>query len=369
MDADGPVVPDGGTAGPLVDPGNAGSAAAVTVRPLRPGDEGRWDAFVRAVPEATFFHLSGWKRVVERAFGHRTHYLLSERSGTLTGVLPLTHVKSRLFGSSLISTAFGVHGGPLAADAESLRLLEVEAERLMDALRVPVLEFRSAFGTGEGWLTRSGLYATFHRAIEASIAQNLKALPFKRRNKIRKGQKNRLKSEVDPGIDRLYTVYSECVRNLGTPVFGKNYFRILREEFPACSDVVTITCDGQAVAAMLNFYFRDRVMTYYGGGVHAARTLAANDFMYWEIMRRACERGYRVFDLGRSKVGTGPYAFKQQWGCEATPLTYRFRLAPGRRPPELNPLNPKFRLLIAAWKRLPLSVAARLGPPIVKSIG
>jgi FemAB-related protein (PEP-CTERM system-associated) len=347
----------------------AGSGAAVTVRLLRPGDEQRWDAFVRVLPEGTFFHLSGWKRVIERAFGHCTYYLLSERGDALTGVLPLTHVKSLLFGSSLISNAFGVYGGPIAADAESLRLLEAEAVRLMEALRVPVLEFRSARGSRNDWISRSDLYATFRRAIAPSVEQNLKSIPFKRRNKIRKGQRNNLKSAVDADVDRLYTVYAECVRNLGTPVFGKSYFRILREEFADCSDVVTITSEGRAVASMLNFYFRDQVLTFYGGGVHAARNLAANDFMYWEIMRRACERGCRVFDFGRSKVGTGPYAFKHQWGCEAIPLTYRFRLAPGRSMPDLNPLNPKLRLLIAAWKQLPLPIAARLGPPIVRGIG
>jgi FemAB-related protein (PEP-CTERM system-associated) len=339
------------------------------VRPLRSGEEPRWDAFVHAHPDATFFHLSGWKRVIERAFGHHTHYLLSERDGALTGVLPLTHVRSWLFGSSLISNAFGVYGGPVAVDAESVRSLEAEAVRLMACLRVPVLEFRSGLGTGIDWVSRGNLYATFRREIAPSVEQNFKSLPFRRRNKIRKGQQNQLISAVDLSIDRLYSVYSECVRNLGTPVFSKSYFEILYEEFTGCSDIVTIGKDGQAVASMLNFYFRDQVMTYYGGGVHAARSLAANDFMYWEIMRRACERGCRIFDFGRSKLGTGAYAFKHQWGCEATPLTYRYRLAPGRGMPDLNPLNPKFRLFVEAWKRLPLPIAARLGPPIVRGIG
>ena len=100
-----------------------------------------------------------------------------------------------------------------------------------------------------------------------------------------------------------------------------------------------------------------------------ARGLAANDFMYWEVMRRACERGYRKFDFGRSKIGTGAYAFKRNWGFEPTPLTYQFRLTAKRDMPDLNPLNPKFAFFIAAWKRLPLPLANRLGPLIVKGIG
>lgn len=346
-----------------------GSPAAVAVRRLQPGDEARWDRFVGACGGGTFFHLAGWKRVIERAFGHRTHYLLAERGGAITGVLPLTHVKSALFGSSLISNAFAVHGGPIAADAESLAALEREAVRLMETIPVPVLELRGWSQHRAEWPTRADLYAMFRKPLEPSVEANLKSVPRKQRAMIRKGMRNGLCSAVDAEVGRLHRIYGESVRNLGTPVFSKSYFHILREEFSTSSDIVTVTHDGQAVASVLNFYFRDEVIPFYGGGVRAARALAANDFMYWEVMRRACERGCRVFDFGRSKVGTGAYDFKRNWGFEPTPLVYQFRLAAGRAMPDLNPLNPKLRLLVAAWKRLPLPVANLLGPLIVKGIG
>src|SRR6266581_614516 len=240
-----------------------GSGIAAAIRSFQAGDECRWDEFVRACAEGTFFHLAGWKRVIERAFGHRTYYLMCERSGAVTGVLPLTHVKSLLFGSSLISNAFGVHGGPIAADAESLRLLEGEAVRLMDTLSIPVLELRGFSESRADWPSRADLYATFLRPIDPSVEHNLKHIPRKQRAMIRKAQSNQLRSEIDNEIDRLYDIYAESVRNLGTPVFGKNYFLILREEFADCSDIVTVTSDGRAVASVFNFYFRDQVLPYY----------------------------------------------------------------------------------------------------------
>jgi len=339
------------------------------VRPFRVGDEHRWDEFVLAHASGTFFHLSGWKRVIERAFGHRTYYLIAERGQTVTGVLPLTHVQSLLFGSSLISNAFSVHGGPIAEDAKSLRKLEAEALRLMDAIAVPVLELRNFSASRADWPSRKDLYASFRRSLDPAVEHNMKSIPRKQRAMIRKGMLNKLKSEIDDSIERLYRIYAESAHNLGTPVFSKSYFGILREEFPTCSDIITITCDGQAVASVLNFYFRDEVLPFYGGGVRAARTLAANDFMYWEVMRRACERGYRTFDFGRSKIGTGSYAFKRNWGFQPTPLVYQFCLSPGTAIPDLNPLNPKLRMLIAVWKRLPRAVVTRLGPAIVRGIG
>jgi FemAB-related protein (PEP-CTERM system-associated) len=346
-----------------------GSQNKVAVRPFRAGDERRWDDFVLARPDGTFFHLAGWKRVIERAFAHRTHYMLAEREGLVTGVLPLTRVSSVLFGSSLISNAFCSRGGPIADDAHSLHALETEAVRLMEETAVPVLELRHVSASRTDWPTRRDLYAYFRRPMEATASDNLKSIPRKQRAMIRKGMRNQLKSEIDDDVGRLYRIYAESVRNLGTPVFRKSYFRILREEFNSLSDIVTITRNGRAVASVLNFYFRDEVLPFYGGGTRAARALAGNDFLYWEVMRRACERGYRIFDFGRSKIGTGSYAFKRNWGFEPAPLGYQFRLAPGRPIPDLNPLNPKLAMLVAVWKQLPLTVTNRLGPWIVRGIG
>jgi FemAB-related protein (PEP-CTERM system-associated) len=346
----------------------AEASPAITVRALDARDTARWDAFVEATPGGTFFHLSGWKRVIETAFKHRTYYLMAERDQSVTGVLPLTLVKTRLFGASLISNAFCVQGGPIAADAASLRALEDASVRLMEELRVPVLEFRSWAESRAHWLSRGDLYASFRKPIDPSVDRNLKSIPRKQRAMVRKGLQNGLRSQLDDDVECLHRVYGESVRNLGTPVFSKKYFEILRATFPQQSDIVTITSDGKPVASVMNFYFRDEVLPYYGGGTADARRLAANDFMYWEVMRRACERGFRLFDFGRSKLGTGAYDFKSYWGFEPTPLVYQFRLAPGRDIPDLNPLNPKFRMFVELWKRLPLAVAARLGPPIVRGL-
>jgi len=343
-------------------------SSPVTVRALESDGNARWDAFVEAMPGGTFFHLSGWKRVIETAFRHRTYYLIAERDRAVSGVLPLTLVKTRLFGASLISNAFCVQGGPIAADATSLQALENAAIRLMEDLCVPVLEFRSWSEGRAHWLSRDDLYASFRKPIDPSVDKNLKAIPRKQRAMVRKGLQNGLCSELDDDVERLHRVYGESVRNLGTPVFPKKYFELLRSTFPQQSDIVTITSSGKPIASVMNFYFRDEVLPYYGGGTADARRLAANDFMYWEVMRRACERGCRLFDFGRSKRGTGAYDFKCYWGFEPTPLVYQYRVAPGREIPDLNPLNPKFRMFVQLWKRLPLAVAARLGPPIVRGL-
>ena len=357
------------TEAPLAYTLSDGSLGQLSVTQLAAGDERRWDEFVIGSPDGSFFHLSGWKRVIEKAFGYQTFYLLARRNGVITGVLPLTHVISRLFGNRLVSNAFGMYGGPVADDDESRRALEGEAVRLMESLHAPSLEVRSITAHRADWLSKADLYVTFRKPILPQVDANLKAIPPTVRNKVRKALKNQLFSEVDQDIDRLYSVYSESVRNLGTPVFGKRYFEILADVFKDVSDIVIINHAGKAVAASFNLYFRDEVMPFYAGGTASAPALAANVFMYWDVMRRACERGCRLYDFGRSKVGTGAYTFKHNWGFDATPLAYQYKLAEGQEVPDRSPLNPKYRFFIAAWRKLPLPVSRFLGPPIAKGLG
>ena len=343
--------------------------SAFIISVLESGEEQAWDSFVRRHAEGTFFHLAGWRRVIEKAFGHRTFYLLAKKDNEVAGLLPLTHVKSMLFGSSLISNAFCVQGGILASSPEAAHALEEEAVRIGGRERVDCIEFRSLKPSHPSWLQKANLYVTFRRAIHPDVEANMKAIPRKQRAMVRKGISNGLTSECDDNVGRLHDVYAHSVRNLGTPVFSRRYFQLLKEEFGEACDVVTVLHENKPVASVLNFYFRDEVLPYYGGGRSEARDLAANDFMYWEVMRRACERGFKLFDFGRSKAGTGAYHFKKNWGFEPTPLTYEYRLIKAHKIPDVNPLNPKFQAFIALWRRLPVPLTKVLGPVIVRGIG
>jgi FemAB-related protein (PEP-CTERM system-associated) len=330
----------------------------------------RWDRFVDTHADATFFHRAGWSRVIERSFGHRTHFLYAESGGAIRGVLPLVHVKSLLFGNCLSSSAFCVYGGPVADNDIALHVLDAAALELAQKLGVGHVEYRYRKPRGiDGWIAKSELYATFRKPIDADPEKNMLEIPRKQRAMVRKGIKFELRSEVDSTPSRLHAVYAESVRNLGTPVFSRRYFENIKREFGEACEILMITHQGRDIAGVLNFYFRDEVLPYYGGGTAAARQFAANDFMYWEVMRRACERGIRIFDFGRSKRGTGAFDFKTNWGFAPEPLHYLYRLNKSGDLPDLNPLNPKFRLFIETWKRLPLPVANAVGPYIVRNLG
>lgn len=351
---------------------SAPAASGLEVRTLSAGDAdtaARWDAFVFGGAGASFFHRSGWQQIIENVFGHRTHFLYAERAGCIEAVLPLAHVHSLLFGNALVSLPFAVYGGVAADTAEAAATLETEAQALAQRLGVGHLELRNVVARHPDWPTQN-LYVTFRKELLPDAEANMLAIPRKQRAMVRKGIKSGLAGEIDASVDRLFELYADNVHRHGTPALPKRYFEALQRVFGSDCEVLTVVApDGQPLSSVLSFYFRDEVLPYYAGDLETARDLAANDFKYWDLMRRACERGLKVFDYGRSKQGTGSYSFKKNWGFEPQPLHYEYRLYRGDSIPQNNPMNPKYRAFIALWRRLPIGLANLLGPFIVKNLG
>jgi len=328
----------------------------------------RWDAFVLGCPTATFFHRAGWQKIVSEVFKHDSYFLYAESDGAIVGVLPLGHINSWLFGNSLTSLPFTVYGGAAASSPEAADALESEAQTIAQGLGVSHLEFRNVAPRHPDWPTQD-LYVTFRKEILADEEANMLAIPRKQRAMVRKGIKNNLRSEIDPDVERFFAVFADNVHRHGTPALPKKYFKALMTVFgPDCEVLTVVAPDGRPLSSVLSFYFRDEVLPYYAGDFEAARELAANDFKYWELMRLACARGLKVFDFGRSKHGTGPFAFKKNWGFEPTQLHYEFCLYKGNAIPQNNPTNAKFKLLIETWRRMPIGLVNWLGPFIVRNL-
>ncbi len=338
------------------------------IRTVSDADGAAWDEFVAGHADATFFHLWGWREVITRAFKHPVHYLIAEDAGKVLGVMPVVRVRSRLFGDTLTSLPFAVYGGPLGVDQQVANALQRHACDLAERLRVDALEIRYQHQTNAEW-PRKDLYVTFRKDIADNDDDNLKAIPRKQRAMVRKGIKAGLQAHVDNDVDAFFDVYAESVRNLGTPVFPRRYFRMLKEVFGDRCDLLHVRHEGQEIAAVMSFWFRDQVLPYYGGSRIQARAVAGNDFMYWALMQEAVKRGARVFDFGRSKSGTGAFSFKKNWGFEPQALAYEYHLVTAQRMPEVNPNNPKYRLFIDAWKRLPLPLANLIGPRLSPYLG
>lgn len=330
-------------------------------------DQKAWDQFVLSSPDSSFFHQTAWKRVIEQAFGYPSVYFIAEEQGEIAGILPLFYVKDLFGRGGLISVPFGVSGGVVAETPVARACLLEQAMERAKSLGVHYLELRHNTENGIDLPTKD-LYAGFKREIFPTDEENLQAIPRKQRRMVRQGIKFNLESQLggEELLGDFYRIYTTSLRNLGTPAFSYQYFESLLKEFNQQCRILTVQYQGKVAAAVLTFFFKDQILPYYGGGLPEFGQYAVYDFMYWELMRHACHLGYKIFDFGRSKRGTGAFDFKRHWGFEPQPLPYQYYLPKGGSIPDINPLNPKLQIFISCWKKFPLPVANFLGPKIIK---
>lgn len=334
----------------------------------------RYAAFLSAHPQATAFHAPEWLDAVAAGTGNRAHLLLAESGGGIEAALPLSEIHSPIFGRLLASTGFAVGGGLLAHEGVDITPLFAAAEELALRLSCPAIELRGGLlpEGRAGWRLRTDAHCGFVAPMAESDEAQLLAIPRKQRAEVRKGLEVPLavtvgRSEADRAAH--YAVYAESVRNLGTPVFPRALFDAVLDRFGDGADILTVRHGDEPVASVLSLYHCGAVMPYWGGGTRAARALRANDRMYFELMLHARKRGCDRFDFGRSKTGSGAFHFKRNWGFAPEPLAYAVWTAPGQPVRDADPTSAKHALLIAAWQRLPLALANRLGPLIARGLG
>jgi len=340
---------------------------SLQIKSLTPQDIPRWNHYLDQAAGGTFFHRAEWKDVFEGSLEHKAYYLFAESGNSIRGILPLVHIRSRLFGNLLASLPFQAYGGIVATDEEIVTALEGEARDLATRLGVKYVEYRYRDVERPGLAAKTG-YVTFRKSLPETPDECMQMIPRKQRAMVRKGIKHELEAHVEDHLDHFYPIFSESYRNLGTPVLSRKYFEAIRRGFGKDCEVLTVFKDGKAVASVMSYFFRDEVIPYYGGSLSMARGLMANDFMYWELMRRSCESGIRVFDYGRSREGTGSYRFKKHWGFEPEPLYFQYDLVGQNEIPDLSPGNPKYRMAISIWKRLPTGLTRWIGPMLARSL-
>jgi len=328
-------------------------------------------AFLAGADGAMLFHLPQWSRAVEKGCGARSHYLVSRASGGIEGLLPLSEIRSPLFGNALVSVGFAVGGGILTNDDACAAALADAAWNLARQRGCASVELRGGPLPGGPWETEEDVYAGFANPLAADPESILLSIRKNQRAEVRRGLRAGLEFRFGRSaqeLDDFYRTYAVSVRNHGTPVFPFALFAAMLEEFGEAAEIGVAFYEGRPVSALFSFYFQGTASPYWGGGFPEARKLRANEALYYHSMCRAAARGCTRFDFGRSKVGTGPYAFKKFWGFEPVPFAYAVRAAgEGRR--HINPLDPRNRLKVALWRRMPLALANRVGPLIARGLG
>lgn len=328
------------------------------------------DRFVRESGTSSLYHDYRWTGVVESSFGHKSYYLVCEDpDGRIIGALPMVHLKSMLFGNFLVSMPYFNYGGVCADNEESRSLLIAEAVRIAGHLGAGHIEFRQEQPLENGFPVKTSK-VSMRLALPSSPEDLWKSFPSKLRSQVRKPQKSGMNVRVGgmEELDSFYHVFSVCMRDLGTPVYPKSFFRNVLERFPESTWICSVYLDNVPMASGFLAAFKDRLEIPWGASLRRFNSLSPNMLLYWSCLEFACKRGFRVFDFGRSTTGESTYKFKEQWGAVPYPMYWHYWIANDGTIPEINPHNPKYRFAIGTWKKLPVPLTKLLGPRIVRNI-
>ena len=330
------------------------------------GDSATWDAYVQSAPEGTVCHLYGWRGVIEGAYGHRTFFLAATANGEIRGLLPLVLIRSPLFGRNLVSMPFVDYGGVVTTDGPEVCTLLVDAALQLARTHRATLSLRCATDQAlelPTWLEK----LTMHIQLGTSEDVLWKRLPSERRNRIRKGQAHGLVTSFHgaDALDAFYRVFATNMRDLGSPVHSRRFFRLLFASLAPYLRISLVHHLGQSIGAACCFYYKDAITV--PGWISSLRSffeLCPNQVLHWELMRFGIAHGYRVLDLGRSSKNTGTFEAKRQW--HATPKQLYWYYFPEVPPPGGN--QARLSQYTALWQRLPLPIANALGPRLRKSL-
>jgi FemAB-related protein (PEP-CTERM system-associated) len=329
-----------------------------------------WDNYVTAHPQASGYHLIAWQRVIERVFGHRTLYLTAkDEREQIHGVLPLVFLTSALFGRFLVSLPFVNYGGVLADSPISRKVLLERAVGLAKELQAAHIELRHEQTTDMGWPHKQHK-VSMRLELPDDFSLLWKSFPAKLRSQIRRAEKEGMQFRIggEEILDDFYGVFSRNMRDLGTPIYGRNFFAEILTTFPVHSRVGVVYLQGQPIAAGFLYGFRNILEIPWASSDRRYNRFAPNMLLYRSVLEYACQEGFRVFDFGRSTPASGTYRFKEQWGAQPVPLYWYYWLANGGPLPDLSPSNAKFRWAIYLWQRLPLAVSRYVGPRVVRFI-
>ena len=320
------------------------------------------------------FHCVEWKEVVEEIFGQPGIYLYAEEEGIFRGILPLFSINSFLFGKCLISTAFAVYGGILADNPEAERALFEEARKITDKKNAAYLELRNKKKRNLD-LPFKDLYYFFTLDLCSDPEVIWKQMRKRNRNILRKGIKsgltcsfNGIGTPLPEELNRFYELFCYCQRALGTPVLSLAFFRKLLNIFPNQTAIFSAKYEGKIISSLFVFFHKNTVLPYYIGYDSAYLKYAPNNYLLWKVIQYGCRNGFKEYDMGRSRQGTGSYEFKRHWGIEPQQLYYEYYLARSKKVPQVNPSNPKYDIPRRIWTRLPVPLTRYLGPMLIKHL-
>lgn len=341
----------------------------IDVRLIADDEATAWDDYVNRHPNSNFYHSYAWRKIIQKSFNHESYYLVAVNdSNSIVGILPIIRLKSYLFGNFAVSVPFFNYGGPLADNPEITKLILDNAAQHCNQHGIKYLEIRSTERLNN-WPSRSEKVSMIKK-IPPTVSELNQELGSKIRAQINRAKSENVRADIG-GIhllDDFYKVFSINMRDLGTPVYGKKFFKNILEQWPENANIAVVYLDNKPVSTAFLLSNKDMVEIPWASTLRKANPMSINMLLYWEVLIHSIANGYTYFDFGRSTLASNTYKFKKQWGAKPVTHYWHYWLGDNEVLPELNPNNPKFKLLINIWRKLPVVLTRIIGPPIVKNL-
>ena len=307
--------------------------------------------------------------MIQRSYGHQAFFLGAETDGAICGILPLFFIRSRLFGRAMVSLPFVDYGGVCSVDNEATRQLFETALIRARELGVSYIELRQIAPVGLD-LPVSTEKVSMILNLPTSLDDLWKQLPLERRSRIRKAQTFGLTVKVHgaEAYRQFYRVFAENMRDLGSPVHSEGFFQQVAVAFPEETRIIIVRHGENTVGAGWCLCFKDRLMVPWSSTLRRYLKLYPSFLMFWAALEYAFKQECRVFDFGRSSVGSGTYEFKRGWMAKSEPLNWQYAMLDGGQIPEPAVQHSRFRVLVKLWKRLPMPIANTIGPLVRRYI-
>ncbi|MFH2035013.1 MAG: FemAB family XrtA/PEP-CTERM system-associated protein [Candidatus Zixiibacteriota bacterium] len=327
-----------------------------------------WDSYVQDSTSATIAHQAGWRKVINKSLGHKPVYILAMENGKIAGILPIFKIKTWWGTRSIVSIPWLDYGGVIADSEEIALKLLLRAGEITREYKAEFIEYRS-IQTADPDLPVSREKVSFWLELEKDSDALWKRFDGKLRNQIRKSDKSGLTTTLGgtEQIASFYEVFSHNMRDLGTPVWGRDFFENILNEFSDDAKIILVKSADKVIAGGLVLYFKDRIYVPSASSYRDYIKMCPNHALYWSLIKSGCEQGYKYFDFGRSGINSNTYNFKKQWCPESTQLNWQYYLNTLNEIPTVNPTNPKYHLIINIWRKLPISVANFLGPKVIRN--
>ena len=332
----------------------------------------KWDHYVAHKDNASIYHFWEFKRIVQASFGHKTIYLAAfDSNNKICGVLPAIEMNSRLFGHFIVSLPFFTYGAALA-DNETVEnelygsLIDYAKQENIQHIELRAMHKKKKLQESAPCKDSK---VSMVRALSDSSEQLWSDIGTKVRAQIKKAQRYELDMKFGKAelINDFYAVFSTNMRDLGTPVYSKRFFsELMTSKLHKQFDIGVVYFKNKPVACCFLMTHQDMMEIPWASTLQSSNDMNTNMFMYWEILKKATQKGCHFFDFGRSSKDASTYRFKKQWGAQPQQLYWYYWLPDGESLPELNPNNPKYKLLISVWQRLPVWVSQLIGPSVVK---